>query len=119
MLRIKEKQQQKPWITNAIRKSILIKNKYYKKFIKSNNHIFNDKYRQYRNKITHLIWQSKANHFKACFMKFKNNSKKVWIGINKILNKNVSKSQNIVLNYKGKIISNQKTVADEFNNFFH
>ena len=36
MSRIKEKRQQKPCITNAIRKSILIKNKYYKKFIKSN-----------------------------------------------------------------------------------
>ena len=84
----------------------------------SYNHIFFDKYRQYRNKITHLIRQSETNHFKAYFRKFKNNSKKVWIGINKILNKNVFKSQNIVLSYKGKIISNQKTVADEFNNFF-
>ena len=114
----KVKQQQKPWITAAIRKSISIREKNFKKFIKTNNHTFYDNYKLYRNKINHLIRKSKSNYFKSYFERFRENSKKIWTGVNKILNKTFSTTQNIVLNQNGKIISNQKNVADEFNNFF-
>ena len=114
----KMKQQQKPWITAAIRKSISVREKNFKKFIKTNNHTFYDNYKLYRNKINHLIKKSKSNYFKSYFERFRENSKKIWTGINKILYKTFSTTQNIVLNQNGKIISNQKNVADEFNNFF-
>ena len=114
----KMEQQQKPWIAAAIRKSISIREKNFTKFIKTNNHTFHDNYKLYRNKINHLIRKSKSNYFKSYFERFRQNSKKIWIDINKILNKTFPTTQNIVLNQNGKIISNQKNVADEFNNFF-
>ena len=77
------KQQQKPWITAAIRKSILVREKNFKKFIKTNNHTFYDNYKLYRNKINHLIRKSKSNYFKSYFERFRENSKKIWTGINK------------------------------------
>ena len=68
--------------------------------------------------LNHLIRKSKSNYFKSYFERFRENSKKIWTGINKILNKTFSTTQSIVLNQNGKIISNKKNVADEFNNFF-
>ena len=49
----------KPWITPAIQKSIVIKNFYFRKSLKSNNPTFYCKFKRYRNKLNHLIKISK------------------------------------------------------------
>ena len=45
----------KPWITSAIRTSIKIKNKFYKKFLKTKSSYYQTKFKVYRNKLNHLI----------------------------------------------------------------
>ena len=49
------KQKLKPWITKGILKSISIKNKHYKKFLKTNKSIWYQNYKYYRDLINHLI----------------------------------------------------------------
>ena len=81
----------KPWITTAIRKSLQVRDKILKKFIrlkdKSSRDLLYSKYKQYRNLIVKLIRMSKNNHFKNYFKNNLNNSKKTWEGINDVLNK--------------------------------
>ena len=45
----------KPWVTSAIKTSIQIKNKLYKKFLKTKAPYYQTKFKFYRNKINHLL----------------------------------------------------------------
>ena len=58
----------KPWISSGIRKSLKIKNKLYKKFIKSKSVYYHTKFKLYRNKLNHLIRISKINYYNNYFI---------------------------------------------------
>jgi hypothetical protein len=45
----------KPWITLALKKSIQIKNKWHRKFLKTKSIYFYNKFKLYRNKLNHLL----------------------------------------------------------------
>ena len=51
--------QSKPWITPAIKVSIQVKNKLYKKYLKTKSCYFHSKFKLYRNKLNHLLKLSK------------------------------------------------------------
>ena len=57
--RRKLKEIAKPWITKRVKKLLLIKNKYYKKLIKSKSLYWYNKFKQYRTKLSHIIKHSK------------------------------------------------------------
>jgi hypothetical protein len=113
------KQKQKPWITKAILKSIWHKNKYYSKFIKSQDNFWYHRYKYYRDMINSLIRKSKKQFYIKFFSNCKNKAKKVWSQINVIINKTKYKSKNeIYLNNNGEIVTDQKNVANMFNKYF-
>ena len=109
----------KPWITNGIKKSIKLKNKYYKKYIKNKSNYWFKLYKFYLNSIKRLTFASKRNYYKKYFEQNINNCKKIWNGINEVL-KNHKKSANeeIFLNEDGMVITDQKRVANSFNHFY-
>ncbi len=95
------KQKLKPWVTKGILKSISIKNKYYKKFLKTKNLNFYKKYKCYRDLINHLIRKSKKNYYASYFEKFQKNSKKLCGGIKELINtdtKNKNPKLSLLLN---------------------
>ena len=113
------KQQLKPWVTPGILKSISKKNQYYKKFLKTKNTFWYQRYKLYRDILNRLIRKSKNNFQSAYFEKFKNNSKKIWKGINNLLNKSSNKSsEDINLNINGNLVNDKTKVANHFNEFF-
>ena len=99
----------KPWITKGIRKSINRKNKIYKKYVKNKNENTYEEYKKIRNKLNHIIRESKRIHYSKYFEDNKQNAKRMWSGINDILNKKRKKgNNNIHLQVKNKIITNPK-----------
>ena len=76
----KAKQLNKPWITKGLKKIIKIK-----------NHLFYlgdfDKYKLYRNKILTLTRISKKNYYHTYFNNNLKNMKKIWVGINSLINR--------------------------------
>ena len=109
----------KPWITSGIKKSIQLKNKYYKKYVKSKSNYWFKLYKFYLNSIKRLTFASKRNYYKKYFEQNINNCKMIWNGINEVL-KNHKKSANeeIFLNEDGMVITDQKRVANSFNHFY-
>ena len=105
-------------MSNGILKSITKRNKYYSNFMRTNDSLWYYRYKIYRDKINHLIRRSKRNHYHKYFDKFRLNSKKIWTGIKEIINntKNVGSSINLKIN--GKIVTDQRRVANRFNDFF-
>ena len=113
------KLRKKPWITSGILKSISMKNKLYKRFLKSKDNFWYQRYKYYRDMLNRLIRKSKSNYYKDYFENCRNNAKKTWKGINDLLGKTSKKnSSGISIKIGNSIIDNQKTVANNFNEFF-
>ena len=120
ILSIKEiKWSQKPWITKGIKKSIIGKNIYYGKFLRTKNKKWYDKYKYYRINIKKLTRISKKTFYTKYFTEYEANSKKIWNGINTMLHKNEKDTiGDIFLNENGQIITDQGKVANSFNKFY-
>ena len=59
----------KPRISKALRKSIQIKNNYYKKYLQTKSTYYHTKFKLYRNKLNHLLKISKNNIIMNIFFK--------------------------------------------------
>ena len=109
----------KPWITPAIKKSFIIKNKLYKMFIKTKSLYYHNKFKYYRNKLKLLIKKSKIDYYHKYFNNNKTNVKNLWSGIKKIISLKPMNS-----NIPSKILKNNieltdcKSIAIAFNDFF-
>ena len=115
--------ERKPWITKGILTSTKIKNKTYRKFIKSRDKDKTSeiylKFKRYRDLINTLKKKSQKQFHIEYFQKYANNAKKAWSGINTILHKKKKqKTSDIFLNVNGKLITDQKIVSKLFNNYF-
>ena len=114
-----KKSKTKPWITKGIIKSINRKNKMYKKYVKTKNENIYKEYQKLRNKLSHIIRESKKEHYNKYFEDNKQNAKKMWSGINDLTNKKSNKRNNhIHLQIGDKIISKPKEVGNQFNKYF-
>ena len=74
-----------------MRKSIKHKNRLYKAFIKSPSTLRESHYKNFRNKLTHLIRRAKRTYYDGQFERTKNDLKSTWKLINEIINKRNSK----------------------------
>ena len=77
----------KPWFTPSLRKSLLAKNRLYKKCISNPSPLNTDNYKTYRNKYNHLIRNAKKKYFSDKFEEASNNTKSTWRVINQLLNR--------------------------------
>ena len=53
----------------ALRKSIQIKNNYYRKYLKTKSTYYHAKFKLYRNKLNHLLKISKKQYYNKYFFK--------------------------------------------------
>ena len=116
------KRQSKPWVTKGILKSMSKRDIFLKKSINAKGadrkSDLYKKYKSYRNSIVNLLKLSKKLHYQDFFINF-NNTKKTWEGINEIINKKNSKSeQNIILKDGPNIITDPQSISNNFNKFF-
>ena len=102
-------------ITSAIRTSIKIKNKLYKKFLKTKSSYYQTKFKVYRNKLNHLIKISKRKYYNDYFSIHLNDGK----GIKQIIRTTSQERQaisKVVLNDIE--ITDPTSIANAFNNYF-
>ena len=125
--RAKIKQKSKPWINDNIIKLIKAKDKVHARYIKETDistkqTILND-YKKKKNEITKQIRIAKKAFYNEFFEKNSKNVKKLWSGINKILNKTNKSNDNpvcIEINNDGQVqtITETKRIAEEFNKHY-
>ena len=119
----KNKEHNKPWITNGIATSIKKKNNLYEKFCRAKDskkkeelHIL---YKTYKNLIANLTRRSKESDFKNLFQENKRNSFKIWQGIEEIINLNSQpKFTPSCLKINHTFVTEKNKVINEFNHFF-
>ena len=102
-----------------MRKSIIIKNKLYKKFIRTKSLYYHNKFKHYRTKLNHLINISKVDYYSNYFNNNRTNIKNMWRGI-----KNIRSLKPLNTSLPSKILTNNtevtdcKSIANAFNDFF-
>ena len=104
-----------PWITEGIKNSIKIKNKLYKKYVKKTI-TYGNNYRNYRNTLSKIIKKAKYLYYKIKFDGCSGDIKKTWNNINSILGKK-HENVNRLFNINNTQISDEKIIAEEFNNY--
>ena len=92
MSKRKSKLLTKPWITEGLLKSIKTKSILYNAFLRNPSSLNHVQYKQYRNKINHLLKISKCNYYDCKIESTKNNLKAVWKLLNTIINRRKIKS---------------------------
>ena len=76
------------------------------------------KYKYYRDQINYLIRKSKKDNYITYFDNFKENTKKLWSGVKEIINKKSNDKSNVpYLCINGKLVSDNKTIANSFNTY--
>ena len=77
-------------------------------------------YKTHKNKLTHIIRQSKKMHLKNKFELYKKECRKTWNTINEVLK---SKNKKNMVNYKfttseGNSITDKNEIVEQFNKYF-
>ena len=109
----------KPWISKALRKSIQIKNNYYKKYLKTKSTYYHTKFKLYRNKLNHLLKISKKQYYNEYFFQNIKDGKRIWKGIKQIVQFKPLTSQRLIKIVDNNLeITEPKLVANAFNNYF-
>ena len=108
----------KPWISKALRKSIQIKNNYYKKYLKTKSTYYHTKFKLYRNKLNHLLKISKKQYYNEYFFQNIKDGKRIWKGIKQIVKFKPLTSQRLIKIVDNNLeITEPKLVANAFNNY--
>ena len=109
----------KPWLTQAVKKSIHTKNLHYIKSLKfpSDHNIFI--YKRYKNRLNYLMRKLERDHIQNLLAKHKSDLRKTWKIMKDIINKNrtVSSPQEY-FDINGIRIYDKNIIANSFNTFY-
>lgn len=108
----------KPWITEALIKSIDEKNRLYKVIRVCGNNTDEDKYKKYKNKLTSLLKIAERKYYRERLDKNKNNLSKLWNVLNEVINRKKQDKRNVTFKHNNATYTDSRSIADQFNNFF-
>ena len=116
---IKEnKQKTKPWLTQGLLKSLKTKDKMYRKSIKTPSTEDKFKFKQYRNKLNHLLRITKKRYYKSQSEGIKNNTRQTWTLINEVIKKKSASILPDAFVHDNKEITDPVKIANNFNEYF-
>ena len=110
----------KPWIDNKLIAEIRQKNKLFKKQKKLNNEINKTAYKTQKNKVTNLTRHKKQKYFSEYFIKYKQDTRKMWDGINLALEQTRKKKSlpNTIYDTENNPVTKSQDKADCFAKYF-
>ena len=110
----------KPWINPELLREIRTKNQAHSKYKNNPTAMNKEHFNILRNNVTRRIRQSKKEYFKKYFEKSRNDSKRMWQGINEALNQTKNKKQlpSQIKNEQGEIMEDPQNIADSFATYF-
>ena len=110
----------KPWISLGLsRTSINIKNKIYRKFIRTRNQFLYLKFKL-RNKLNHLITLSKRKYYEGYFRCNKSNIKNIWKGIKQLvaLKPQAYTTPTKIVTSSNTVLTKASDIANAVNHYF-
>ena len=108
----------KPWLTSALKKSIKVKNKLFKRKNKSGNPEHDSDYRKYRNCLNSLLHKAERDHYGSLLEQNKSNMKNTWKILKEVINSKKSSASCSRFKMNDSVINDKKVIADGFNQFY-
>ena len=115
---ISKAKRNQPWISQALINSCRHKNNLYKRFLHNPTKANEQRYKQFRNRLTTIIRSAKRNHYASKLNSNKNNVKNTWREINNILGKNKKAELPDKIDDGQQVASNPSDISQSFNNYF-
>ena len=106
------------WMTRGLLKSSLNQNKLRSKISKNNNNISINEYKTYRNLYNRLIRIAKATHYSELIEQHRGNISKTWKILNKLLGKNLNKSNPQIFNINNIQTEDKSQISNAFCSYF-
>ena len=117
--KIRKTRARKPWISKGLIKSITVKNKLYKKFLKERNSPTEQKFKSYRNKLNHLLKIAKKRYFAMKLESAKSDLKHTWRILNDLIRKPKSKTiYPELFHFNDTETADPQIIANTFNKYF-
>ena len=119
-VKVRYKTNPKPWLTKGLLKCCRRKNKLYKRFIKEKSVANEQKYKQYKNKLTKILRFSEKKYYTDKLRAHSDNMKETWKILNEIVKRKnaVTNLNETFISKTGAKITNKHEVANGFNDFF-
>ena len=105
-----------PWITPSLLNSIRNKNFLYQSL--KRGFITDTYYKNYCSHLNKVIKRTKSNYYIRVFSDFRNNIKKTWDTLNKLMGKTHQKTKINNIIHENKILDKATDISETFNNFF-
>ena len=108
-----------PWITNAIVRSIRHKHKLYRDHLNKKSPDAGEKYKKYKNKLTHILRRAKKSFHTDHLNKIKHDLAKTWTYLNTIIGRK-SKTNTFPDHFvhDNNKITDPLDITNKFNNYF-
>ena len=109
----------KPWLNNTLRNACKKKNLLYKQYLVKKTEESLSKYKLYKNKLITILRSVEKDYYAQQLARYKGDIKSTWNVINSIICKQRKDQPKVSgFNLNGKIIKDNKSIANEFNNYF-
>jgi len=108
----------KPWITTCLLNSIKRKNKLYKQYLRYPCKETEARYKQYKNKLTHLLRIAQKTHVQSYLSEHQGDLKKTWRLVNEMLCKNRLNGVQNTFILDRKESGDKEEIANYFNKYF-
>ena len=113
------KQIRDPWITRGILTSLAKQKRLYREQLHAKSVVSTHKYRRYRNLLKSIICRSKNTYLHEKCLEFKQDSRKLWKLVNKIIGKSNNKTESIdSLRVENMIKYDPESITNGFCEFF-
>ena len=108
----------KPLLSDALKKSIKVKNALYRNSRDYPSVSTATKYKQYKNKLSILLKVSEKNHYTNLMEEYKNNLRNSWRILKEVINKRKNRSACSKFMLNGQFVTDKTMISNSFNSFF-
>ena len=108
----------KPWLTDALKKSIKKKNKWYFKIRNSPCIEERTNYNKYRNNLNRILRCAERENYQKLFKDNQNNLRHSWKILKDVINKRKSTMSTSRFTVNNRLTTDKKLIAEGFNSFF-
>ena len=108
----------KPWLSDALKKSIKVKNALYRNSRDHPSVSTATKYKQYENKLIILLNVAEKNHYANLMEEYKTNLRNSWRILKEVINKRKNRSVCSKFMLNGQFVTDKTMISNSFNSFF-
>ena len=108
----------KPWLTEGMKRQIKIKNRLYRRYLRSEDSEHHTLYRKFRNALTKRLRKAEKDHYEKIISENKSNLKKSWKILKEVVNKKKASVRYSKFLIGNSLSTDKKKISEGFNNFY-